>query len=306
MFTGFCARCSPAGKNNSFNLKKSRCPIYLILCGDGDKQILLLVITTLIISTVIVFLVPKRYLSVATALPASSYATDKTSVFSQNLQNLYSTIGLPDDLDKIIGTAHLDTVYRSVVTQLDLTEHFGLSKADADAVSKAASVLQKHTRVIKSDYGELKVKVWDVDRDLAANLANAIMDKLQQMHQDIQTVNNSTLLSKINEECLKKKIEYGKLTDSIQHASNASLADLLTVQKSSLLQQIREYENLTSQYKLMIEAKPQVLIIIEKATPAVAPDQPKPLQAITAAVILSFLFGILTALILDRRKSVVA
>lgn len=270
------------------------------------KQILLLVITTLIISTVIVFLVPKRYLSVATALPASSYATDKTSVFSQNLQNLYSTIGLPDDLDKIIGTAHLDTAYRSVVAQLDITDHFGLSKTGANAVSKAASILQKHTRVIKSDYGELKVKVWDVDRDLAANLANAIMEKLQQMHQDIQTVNNSTLLSKINEECLKKKIEYGKLTDSIQHVSNASLADLLTVQKSSLLQQIREYENLASQYKLMIEAKPQVLIIIEKATPAVAPDQPKPLQAITAAVILSFLFGILTALILDRRKSVVA
>ena len=252
------------------------------------------------------FSVPKRYLSVATALPASSYATDKTSVFSQNLQNLYSTIGLPDDLDKIIGTAHLDTAYRSVVAQLDITDHFGLSKTDANAVSKAASILQKHTRVIKSDYGELKVKVWDVDRDLAANLANAIMEKLQQMHQDIQTVNNSTLLSKINEECLKKKIEYGKLTDSIQHASNASLADLLTVQKSSLLQQIREYENLASQYKLMIEAKPQALIIIEKATPAVAPDQPKPLQAITAAVILSFLFGILTALILDRRKSVVA
>ncbi len=54
------------------------------------KQILLLVITTLIVTSLIVFLVPKRYLSIATALPASSYATDKTSVFSQNLQNLYS------------------------------------------------------------------------------------------------------------------------------------------------------------------------------------------------------------------------
>jgi uncharacterized protein involved in exopolysaccharide biosynthesis len=53
----------------------------------------------------------------------------------------------------------------------------------------------------------------------------------------------------------------------------------------------------------MIDARPQALIIIEKATPAVSPDQPKPLQAITAAVILSFLFGLLTALILDRRKS---
>jgi uncharacterized protein involved in exopolysaccharide biosynthesis len=267
------------------------------------KQILLLVIATLIVTTAIVFLTPKRYLSVATALPASSYATDKTSVFSQNLQSLYSTIGLPDELDKIIGTAHLDTVYRSVVAQLDLTDHYGLSKTDADAISKAASVLQKHTRVIKSDYGELKVKVWDVDRGLAANLANAIMGKLQQMHQDIQALNNSMMLSKIKEEYVREKIDYGKLTDSLQHVSNASMADLLTVQKSALLQQIQEFEKLASQYKLMIDAKPQALIIIEKATPAIAPDQPKPLMAITAAVILSFLFGILTALILDSRKS---
>jgi len=83
------------------------------------KQILLLVFTTWIVTTVVVFLVPKRYVSVATALPASSYATDKTSVFSQNLQTLYATIGLPDDLDKIVGTAHLDTVYRYVIAQLD-------------------------------------------------------------------------------------------------------------------------------------------------------------------------------------------
>ena len=151
------------------------------------KQILLLMLATLIVTAAIVFLIPKKYLSIATALPASSYATDKTSVFSQNLQVLYSTIGLPDDLDKIVGTAHLDTVYRSVISQLDLAEHFGLSKTEVNAVPKAASVLQKHTRVIKSDYGELKVKVWDVDRDLAPRLANDIVEKLQQIHQDIQT-----------------------------------------------------------------------------------------------------------------------
>ena len=267
------------------------------------KQILLLVLTTLIVTTLIVFLIPKRYLSVATALPASSYTTDKTSVFSQNLQVLYSTIGLPDDLDKIVGTAHLDTVYRTVISQLDLADHYGVSKTDINAIPKAASVLQRHTRVIKSDYGEIKVKVWDVDRDLAPKLANAIIEKLQQIHQDIQTVNNSRMLSKINEEYLAKKIDYEKLIDSLQHAGNTPTAELLAAQKSSLVQQIQEYEKLLNQYKLMVDARPQALIIIERATPAVAPDQPKPLEAIIAAVILSFIFGLLTALILDRKKS---
>jgi uncharacterized protein involved in exopolysaccharide biosynthesis len=268
------------------------------------KQILLLVFTTCIVTTVVVFLVPKRFVSVATALPASSYATDKTSVFSQNLQTLYATIGLPDDLDKIVGTAHLDTVYRYVIAQLDLTDHFGLNKSDVNAIAKAGLILKKHTRVIKSDYGELKVKVWDVDRDLAPRLANAIMEKLQRIHQDVQTMNNSTMLAKINEEYLKKKIDYEKLTDSLSDAGNTPAADLLNAQKFSLLQQVQEYEKLLNQYKLMVEARPQALIIVERATPAVSPDQPKPLQAIIAATVLSLIFGLLTALILDKRKPV--
>jgi uncharacterized protein involved in exopolysaccharide biosynthesis len=267
------------------------------------KQILLLVLTTLIVTTIVVFLIPKRYLSVATALPASSYATDKTSVFSQNLQSLYSTIGLPDDLDKIVGTAHLDTVYRYVIAQLDLTDHFGINKSDVNAIAKAGMILKKHTRVIKSDYGELKVKVWDVDRDLAPVLANAIIEKLQQIHQDVQTVNNSMILAKINEEYFKKKIDYEKLNDSLRDAGNSSTVDLLNAQKSSLLQQIQEYEKLLNQYKLMVDAKPHALILIERATPAVSPDQPRPLQAIIAATIMSFFFGLLTALMLNKRKS---
>ena len=277
-------------------------PDFFDLMWLWRKQILLLVLTTFIITTAVVFLIPKRYLSVATALPASSYATDKGSVFSQNLQNLYSTIGLPDDLDKIVGTAHLDTVYRSVIAQLDLTDHFGLGKADPNAIAKAGLILKKHTRVIKSDYGELKVKVWDVDRDLAANLANAIIEKLQQIHQDVQTMNNSTMLVKINEEYLKKKIDYERLTDSIQHAGTTPTADLLNAQKSSLLQEVQEYQTLLNQYKLMVDARPQALVIIERATPAVAPDQPRPLQAIIGATVLSFFFGVLTALALNKRK----
>src|SRR6478672_1303028 len=224
------------------------------------KQILLLVIITLIVTTLVVFLVPKRYLSVATALPASSYATDKTSVFSQNLQTLYSTLGLPDDLDKMVGTAHLDTVYRYVIAQLDLPDHFGFNKTNSDAIAKAAFILKKHTRVIKSDYGELRVKVWDVDRDLAASLANAIMEKIQQIHQDVQTVNNSMMLSKLNEEYANKKNEFEKLARS----SSLTEPEMFSIHKSSLLQQVQEYEKLINQYKLMVDAKPQALIIVER------------------------------------------
>jgi uncharacterized protein involved in exopolysaccharide biosynthesis len=162
--------------------------------------------------------------------------------------------------------------------------------------------LKKRTKVIKNDYGELQVKVWDVDRNMAANLANAIIEKLQQIHQDAQTANNAVMLSKINDEYREKKIEYQVVADSLQHANDAALTDLLTIHKTSLLQQMQEYEKLSNQYKLMVDAKPQALIIIEKATPAFKGDKPDRPMVILMAAVLSLFFALLAALILERKR----
>jgi len=268
------------------------------------KQIFFLVVITVVVTTIIVFLTPKKYLAVATALPASSYNADKTGVFSQNLQNLYSALGTADDLDMVLGTAHLDTIYCAVAQELDLGSYYGMDKSDTNSTRKAASILKKRTRVVKGDYGELKVKVLDGDAKHAALFANAIMTKLAQIQQDIQTVNNTILLSKISEQYAEKKLDFEKMSDSIQHTSNQTTSDLLSVHKSSLLQQLAEYEKLMDQYKLMASAKPQSLIIIERAAPPLHPDSPKAIELIAGAGLLSLFFGLLTALILERRMRI--
>jgi uncharacterized protein involved in exopolysaccharide biosynthesis len=270
------------------------------------KQILSLIIATLIITIVIVFLMPKQYLATATALPASTYATDKTLVFGQNVQSVYSALGSPDDLDIILGTARLDTVFIAVAERLNLVAQYKINNNDTASIQKAAAILKKRTRVIKSDYGELKVKVWDHNRNLAADMANAIMEKLQQIHQDVQTSNNVTILSKLDNEYAEKKVDYQKLLDSLQHTNNVAVVDLLNSQKTSSLQQIQEYEKLLSQYKLMVDSKPQALIVIERAKPPLKADKPRPIQTIIAAAILSLFFALLAALVLERRRMVKA
>jgi uncharacterized protein involved in exopolysaccharide biosynthesis len=266
------------------------------------KRILVIVLITTAVATVVVLLVPKKYLGVATALPASTYAQDKTGVFSQNMQSLYSALGTPDDLDMIVGTAHLDTVYRAISAQLNLSEHYNIDKANGHPLITTAHLLKERTRVVKSDYGELKVKVWDRDSHWAADLANAIMRKLQQIYQDVQTTNNAAMLSRINAEYDRKKADYQILADSMQHASGTGKAELLNAQKASLLQQMMEYEKLLDQYKLMVNARPQALIVVENASPAVKPDEPKTLSIIIGAAVLSLFFGLMAALLLERRR----
>jgi uncharacterized protein involved in exopolysaccharide biosynthesis len=65
---------------------------------------------------------------------------------------------------------------------------------------------------------------------------------------------------------------------------------------------LREYEKLAEQYQLMIDMSPSALVVVEKARPAAWPDKPKRTLILTATAALSFLFALLVALALERRK----
>ena len=149
-------------------------PDIFDLLGKWWKQVFLIMLVSLIIVSAITFLQPRQYLSVATALPANSYLADQARVFNENIEGLYSVMGTADELEMIIGTGQLDTIYLAVTEQLDLTNHFRVSEKAEGARFKAALILKKHSRVMKSEYGELKVRVWDRNKEMAAMAANAL------------------------------------------------------------------------------------------------------------------------------------
>ncbi len=261
-------------------------PDIIDLISRWWKQVFAVVILSLLAVGVITFLKPRQYLSVATAVPASSVAADKSKIFNENIQALYSTLGSPDDLDKIVGTAGLDTVYLAVTDQFNLFDHYKISNKDSVARTKAAIRLKANTKVMKSEYGELKVKVWDTDKYLAPQLANAIMDKLQSIHQNLQSAGNEATLNGL----MSGKQKLQTQLDTV--ATNGSLQGRL-----------QQYEKLIGEYQLMVDSKPPSLIMVEKAKVSVWPDRPKRLQIMIATAVLSLLFALFAALIVERRKT---
>ncbi len=252
------------------------------------KQMFAVVILSLLAVGVITFLKPRQYLSVATAVPANSFGADKSKIFNENIQTLYSTLGTTDDLDLILGTANLDTVYLAVTDTYNLFDHYKVSEKGTAARTKAAFLLRRNTKVMKSEYGELKVKVWDTDKDLAPQLANAIMDKLQAIHQNLQSAGNEATL---------KGLTAGKEKLQVQF-------DSTSVEKKAVLHsQVEQYEKLIGEYQLMVDSKPPVLIMVEKAKSSSWPDKPKRLQIMIATAVLSLLFALFAALIMERRKT---
>ena len=222
---------------------------------------------------IIYFVTPKKYLAVATAAPGSSFAADRSRIFSQNIEALYSVLGTPDDLDLVVGTAKLDTVYLRVVDTLQLEEKFDVREECPARRSKIASIIKKNSRVQKSGYGELKIKAWDRDPKQAAAIANSILDNLRIMHQNLQAgANRSTLEALLAERAVR---------DSAAGMNNA-------------------YDTLITQYRFLINHPPPVLLTVENARPPEWHDRPRVWRNVMAVGGLVFILSLLLALVFGR------
>jgi len=265
---------------------------------------LIVIITAL--ATLIAFLAselsPKLYLSVTTVLPANSVTAYKGRIFDNNVENLYSDVGTADELDRIEGTAALDTVYIATAKQLNLEEHYHINPS-SESLFNAAQQLKRNADIKRSAYGELKIRVWDRNKEMAATLANTILQNIQTIHQQIQSERNRVILQKIQEDYLTKENNYRQLNDS--GSGNRQLPPEIIKQKqTSILEQMQQDQKLIAQYQLAINTNPEVLLTVEKARPALWPDKPKVMETTGIAFIISLLLSILIAIYLNSRKPV--
>lgn len=246
------------------------------------KWITAITVLSTIVAVVIVLLLPKRFVSIATALPASSFAADKSTIFNPNIQELYSALGTADDLDRIIGTARLDTIYIATVNELNLAAHYGLKKNNAK--EHAVQKLKRHTVINKSEWGELKIKAWDSDRNYAARLANTLLQNLQNLHQSLRNQSNQLVLQK-----LKETYQLLQQTDT-------------TAKKTAQPAQSPVYEKLLSEYSLMVAANPPVLLVVEAARPALYADNSEKWASVLVAFFAALIFSFLLALYTEGKK----
>jgi len=242
---------------------------------------------------------PKKYLSTATALPANSVIADKARLLNTNIEALYSDFGTADELDKLEGTANLDTIFIAAAQEFNLYEHYKIEPSD-ESTYKAVLKLKKNSRISRTAYSELKAAVWDEDRNLAAALANSLLKNLGELHQHLQNENNITILKKLKESYQLKEQQYKKINDSAV-AGSRSETEILHAKKNGLLEQMQQYEKAIDQYQLAVNTSPQVLLIVEPARPSVWSDKPKVLQTVLFALGASLACTFLMALSMENK-----
>lgn len=272
-------------------------PDLLLVFSKWWKTIVGLTVTATLITLVISLIVPKQYLSVATALPANSQMADKARIFNSNIEGLYSEFGTADDLDRIEGTGKLDTIYLAAVKQFDLTSHYKLSASD-HAIYKAARRLKTNTDISKSGYGELKIKVWDTSPVMAADISNYLLQTIQSIHQQLQNENNRLVLERLRAAYQQKQKPLKGTVDPTA-SNNSTLPGIKDKDSTS---ELNEYRQLISQYDLAIQTNAPVLLTVEQARPAPWADKPHVLVNVLATFFAAFVFSFLLSFFMESRK----
>jgi capsular polysaccharide biosynthesis protein len=276
-------------------------PDLLNVFAKRWKFILLLTLVAGLIAFVFSLLSPKKFVSTATALPVNVMVNERARIFSNNIQVLYSDFGSPDELDKLEGTAALDTIFTATTEELNLVQHYQINTSDK-SIYNAVLELRKNSKINRSGYGELKIKVWDKNNVMAAKIANSLLEKIQQLHQRLQNENSILILQRIKKDYTAKQQLYKQMSDSASGLSGAE-AEIWASQKTAMLEQIKEYEKLIDQYELTINTNPKILLTVENAKASPWPDKPNTLPTVLLALFVAFAFAFLISLFIESRKT---
>lgn len=265
------------------------------------KTIVLFTLLAGIVATVTVFLVPKYYRSTSLVVSANTVLADKARLFNNQIQSLYNYYGSGDDLDRIYGIADMDTTYLQLVDSFSLLDYYQLKNDSLPVLrKKALKQLREDLTIRKTDQGQLAFTAWTKNKQLSARLVNQMVKLIQEKEREIWLSNYHRSETELTRSIAGLEKEYLQLTDS-SPASTKGKDALIAIRIQTLAGQISKYRKKADEFRLASATPPEVLYVMESATPAAKSDRPDKPAIILAALLAGCIFSMLWVLVAERK-----
>ncbi|MEO6168294.1 MAG: hypothetical protein ABIO46_11790 [Chitinophagales bacterium] len=313
--------------NNSLNLIE-----FLKLVWKWRKPLLIVMGIGVVGSVVITdpHIMPPYYESVSLIYPLNPNLTQSSNLFGDNAQGYFGTAA---DVDRILSIAGSVPLKMFIVQKFDLFKHYKIdstrSKYPVEAVLKE---LHSNYTFEKNDRGAIEVTVFDRDPQMAADMANAIVTKIDETNQALLNDNKQKILSIYDVKLKEKQGQLQALGDTIfklkqEYSLYSNIQDLpgqvskLRAEKGASFDQatekvkvleeqkkgaIRELNNNMieyEQYKATINSTVPTVYVLEKAFKAERKSKPVRWLIVLGTLLVSFVLSAFTILMIERFRS---
>jgi capsular polysaccharide biosynthesis protein len=145
------------------------------------KQLLWTLVATAIGSAAISFAFLKNHYKSTTIFYVAGSDLFKPEQVFNNSQKDIDYYGKEDDVDRVLTIARSGELYDFLIKKFDLYAHYGLDSTTDKGKAKVRQYLGALYSVSKTKNNAIEITVEDIDRQLAANMANAARDKVDEI-----------------------------------------------------------------------------------------------------------------------------
>lgn len=174
------------------------------------KLVLAAVVAAAVLSVVVALLLPNIYRSTAVFFPTNPESTDPDRLVDGGKLELG---GRSEDLDRIITIGQSQPVAEQLIREFGLYKHYKAGEPGTDAVENAVLYeFSSNLSIVHNERDAIELTFEDKDKELAARLANRLVQVIDSINQQLTLENRRSVLGlyKLRFEFLQSEFEQSR------------------------------------------------------------------------------------------------
>jgi uncharacterized protein involved in exopolysaccharide biosynthesis len=150
-----------------------------------DRRIPILIFTSAagVISLVISLFLTPMFKSTAIVFPAATSAVSFSE--ARNAAASSMDFGEEDQAEQLVQILQSARIRNIIVERFHLMNHYGIDATDENKYFKLGQAWENHIQFARTRFGSIQIDVWDKDRELAALIANKIVELIDTVKNDM-------------------------------------------------------------------------------------------------------------------------
>lgn len=271
------------------------------------KLILLVTSLAAAISIVVALMLPNYYKSTTIFYPQNLNAFDRGYLFgNESKERVQSLFGDKQDVNRVLSIATSSELIGEVIRTFNLAAHYDIDTTARLWEYKVRKEFDNNFKVIKTDLDNIELSVWDQDPELAAEIANYFVKRINEIYAGLLQKRNVKNEAIVSEQVQKLEQQLAAINDSLRAISDTSTAEyrMLRSMQANMLEDYNNWKTLNIQYEAAANYDLNSLFIIENAYAAEKKDRPVRWIIVVSTVLAAFFLSLLTAILIEQYKSI--
>jgi len=166
----------------NLNLNKERNNLIQFIWAQR-KSLLIITGIVFVISTIVSLLITPLFLSTAIVFPAASSNVSFSD--QRNVKAAAMDFGEEEQAEQLVQILQSSRIRDKVVSKFNLLEHYEIAENDKNKYYKLNNEYTSHFDFTRTRYGSIQIDVLDKDPELAAKMANSIVDLIDTVKNDM-------------------------------------------------------------------------------------------------------------------------